>query len=561
MAVNIPGLVAVFMFYLFILGIGIWASRKSKREEKKCSGDKSEVAMVGGRNLQLLVGIFTTTATWVGGGFINVIAEAVYLPQLGLIWTQAPIGYSISLIVGGLVFVKPMRSKQYVTMLDPFQIYFGNTMSSLLLIPALFADIFWSAAILAALGATLSVILDIPIYVSIILSACVVILYTLLGGLYSVVYTDLIQTFFIVISLCCCVPFAIMNPAVADIKYTMLNELYQKPWLGKLEVNHIGRWIDDLLYLILGGIPWQVYFQRVLAASSVPQAQITSYVAGIFCFILALPSIIIGGVAVSTDWNQTSYGLPTPNERQESGMILPIVLQHLCPGYISILGIGAISAAVMSSADSSLLATSSMFSRNIYKKIIRKKAADNEVIWVMRMTIILFGAAATTLAILSQSIYGLYFLSVELIYAVLFPQLVCILFVPQTNAYGSAAGYIIGLTMRILAGESFLQIPPFIQYPGMFFKDGKYVQLFPFKTFTMLLSLLSIVIFSHLASFLFKNRLLEKKFDVFKITDKMPSSPEEQIVLHDKPGPEPDRKQLNAQDDSTEGLHSDNFIF
>lgn len=54
-------------------------------------------------------------------------------------------------------------------------------------------------------------------------------------------------------------------------------------------------------------------------------------------------------------------------------MILPLVLQHLCPAYISITGLGAIAAAAMSSADSALLSTGSMFAHNIYRKILRKK--------------------------------------------------------------------------------------------------------------------------------------------------------------------------------------------
>ena len=50
-------------------------------------------------------------------------------------------------------------------------------------------------------GATLTVILDLPITESVILSACVAVFYTLIGGLYSVAYTDVIQLFCIFIGL------------------------------------------------------------------------------------------------------------------------------------------------------------------------------------------------------------------------------------------------------------------------------------------------------------------------------------------------------------------------
>lgn len=78
-----------------------------------------------------------------------------------------------------------------------------------------------------------------------------------------------------------------------------------------------------------------------------------------------------------TDWNKTMYGLPDPTERQEADMILPIVLQYLCPVYISFFGLGAVSAAVMSSADSSILSASSMFARNIYQLSFRQNVRLN----------------------------------------------------------------------------------------------------------------------------------------------------------------------------------------
>ena len=94
-----------------------------------------------------------------------------------------------------------MRQKKYVTMLDPLQEKYGNIMGGFLYIPALLGETFWSAAILSALGATLAVILDINMDLSVIISALIAVAYTFFGGLYSVAYTDVVQLICIFIGL------------------------------------------------------------------------------------------------------------------------------------------------------------------------------------------------------------------------------------------------------------------------------------------------------------------------------------------------------------------------
>lgn len=104
-------------------------------------------------------------------------------------------------ILGGLLFAEKMRAKKYVTMLDPFQEKYGSKMGGFLYIPAFLGDIFWSAAILAALGASISVVIDIDTTTSVIVSGAIAVSYTLIGGLYSVVYTDVVQLICIFIGL------------------------------------------------------------------------------------------------------------------------------------------------------------------------------------------------------------------------------------------------------------------------------------------------------------------------------------------------------------------------
>ena len=115
-----------------------------------------------------------------------------------------------------------MRDKEYFTMLDPFQIRYGPRMGGLLYIPALLGEIFWSAAILAALGATISVVIGLDRFTSIITSACIAVFYTLFGGLYSVAYTDVIQLICIFIGLVSTWPRTWYSPREPNFAYAFL---------------------------------------------------------------------------------------------------------------------------------------------------------------------------------------------------------------------------------------------------------------------------------------------------------------------------------------------------
>ncbi|KAM6971791.1 high affinity choline transporter 1-like [Aplochiton taeniatus] len=518
MALNVPGLIVMAMFYLLILGTGIWASMRSRREEKKCSGDGMEITLLAGRNINQLVGIFTLTATWVGGGFILGIAEAVYNPTLGLVWALMPVPYILTFFLGGFFFAKPMRENKYVTMMDPFQLKYGNVLSSALILPALVADVLWVARTLVSLGGTMSVILDLPYIYSIFISSVVAIVYTLLGGLYSVAYTDVIQLILIFVSLWVCVPFLMTNPSSLDISLTAYNETYQAPWVGKVELADAGKWFDDFMVLALGGLAYQAFYQRILSASSYTQAQVTCFASSAFCLVLGIPSILVGAVAASTDWNATSYGSPSPYERGQAGSILPIALQYLTPAYVSIIGIGAVAAAVMSSMDSALLSSASLFSSNVYKNIIRKQASDQEMQWVIRISVVVVGLAGTGLTFLDNSVLVFWLVGVDMSYTIMFPQLVCILFFPVSNGYGATAGYLAGMLLRVLSGEPLINLPPAIRFPGCRLDaEGKLTQFFPFRTTIVAVTVATILLVSHAAAFLFSRGLLSRERDVFHI--------------------------------------------
>ena len=145
---------------------------------------------------------------------------------------------------------------------------------------------------------------------------------------------------------------------------------------------------------------------------------------------------------------------------------------------------------------------------------------------MMRGAILAIGFLSTILAITVQSVGGLFLLCADLVFVILFPQLLCGVFIDFTNTYGAVAGYIIGLILRVIGGEKLLHFPPLYKFPG--FEEETQTQLFPFRTLAMVVSLISILIVSVLFNFLFKSGKLPKKADIFKCIVNLP--PPEKII-------------------------------
>ncbi|XP_017762199.1 PREDICTED: high-affinity choline transporter 1-like isoform X1 [Eufriesea mexicana] len=494
MGVYVIGLVGVIVFYVAVLGVGIWAAAVKKKK----SHHGQDAMILANRGLGPLLGVFTLIATWVGGAYVNGTAEMMF--TRGLAWCQMPFGYSLSLLFGAVLFVRPMRKAEHVTMLDPFQERYGAGVGGLLFLPALCGDLFWCAAVLRALGSSLAVVAGVDPDISMVASALLAAIYTVFGGLYSVACTDALQLACIVIGLGVAAPFSALHPAVSFEKNLAPHE-----WLGEIKNEDLSEWVDGMLLLVFGGIPWQGYFQRILSMRSTSMATALSIASMFGCMILAFPSALIGVVARATDWSSVE-GFNKSIIIHDENAALPIVLRYLTPQWVSFVGLGAISAAVMSSADSSILASSSMFSRNVYRLTLRPKASERELNWILRISVLVVTTLSTIIALTVDSVYYLSYLSSDLVYVVLFPQLLTVVHWPSlVDTYGCLAGYFVAVVLRLCGGEKGLGMPALIEYP--FYDTETQSQKFPFRTGAMIVAL-----FTQLITSFFTRNLLGKGY-------------------------------------------------
>ncbi|KAF3423592.1 hypothetical protein E2986_03942 [Frieseomelitta varia] len=92
MGVYVIGLAGVIVFYVAVLGVGIWAAVVKKKKSRH----GQDGMILANRGLGPVLGIFTLIATWVGGAYVNGTAELMF--TRGLAWCQVPFGYSLSLL-------------------------------------------------------------------------------------------------------------------------------------------------------------------------------------------------------------------------------------------------------------------------------------------------------------------------------------------------------------------------------------------------------------------------------------------------------------------------------
>jgi high affinity choline transporter 7 len=114
---------------------------------------------------------------------------------------------------------------------------------------------------------------------------------------------------------------------------------------------------------------------------------------------------------------------------------------------------------------------------------------------VIRRLVLVVGTAATLIALRVQSVYALWFLCSDLVYCILFPQLVTALYDRKANHWGAIAGLTVSAVLRFGGGEPVLGIPRLLPYPMV---DAAGTVLFPFRTTAMLAGLITILVVSRL---------------------------------------------------------------
>ncbi|MCZ6777415.1 MAG: hypothetical protein O7F16_00490, partial [Acidobacteria bacterium] len=362
--------IGVAVYLAMMLVIGAYASKKSNTAAN---------FIVAGRRMPIWICSATIMATWFGGGTMMGGAGASY--QGGLFAVIAdPFGGALALFVVGFFFVRLFRRMRLLTFIDFFKNRYGKTAATIAAIGSISSNIGWTGATLVAFGTVFQALTGVPIEYGILGGAVVVFIYTVAGGMWAVAITDFVQMIIIAVGLILLLGVVLIDvggwgnigPHLPEGTFRMIPaEHTASVWL-----NYFRAW----LIFGLADVTAQTLLQRAFSAKNEQVAQNSFYLAGFGHLSLGMIPVTLGIIA-----SVTMPGIADPES-----VIPQLALTHLHPVAIAVF-VGALLAAIMSSADSSLLAAASVFSTNILP-LLRRQTTERLRLLATRIAIPVFGS-------------------------------------------------------------------------------------------------------------------------------------------------------------------------
>ncbi|MDX1555586.1 MAG: hypothetical protein R3212_06130, partial [Xanthomonadales bacterium] len=174
--------IGLFVFFAVMVAISLWARKRIHTGED---------FIVAGRNLNGIMSTATIMATWYAAETILVTADWVRTDGIEVTVLE-PIGIGCCLMLAGLFFARKLWNTKLLTVADVMRSRFGATTEKLQAFISI-NYIGWVAVQLIGLAGVLNVFFDLPLSTGILLLTAVLTLYTLLGGMWSVALTDIVQ--------------------------------------------------------------------------------------------------------------------------------------------------------------------------------------------------------------------------------------------------------------------------------------------------------------------------------------------------------------------------------
>ena len=390
MSLSFADSLALLGYLLVVMGIGLYFSKKNTSTEEYFVGGRSFSGWAIGLSL---VGTSISSITFLAyPGDAYKTAWLRYLPNLML---------PVAVFIAAYVFLPFFRRGNTITAYEYLEHRFGPSIRVYGAVTFIFGQLVRISLILYLLSLLIHELTGLSAELSIILGGVFVAVYTIVGGIDAVIWTDVLQTIVLVLGgIVCLVVIVLSLPGGLEQIFSVAGEhgklafaelkngqLTPVDWSFSLEEK------TGLMMLILGLTAWLTEYsgnqntvQRFCASRSDHEARKAMFI----CAFSSLPIwafYMFLGTALYVFFQvfPTETATEILNGERKAEQILPYFINNYLPSGVAGIVIAAALAAAMSSLDSSINAISTVSIVDIYRRFSRTKKTDKHYLMVAKL--------------------------------------------------------------------------------------------------------------------------------------------------------------------------------
>lgn len=432
-----PYLVSILIYLFALVAVGIYKSRSVKN---------SADFMVAGRRLGWPVLVGTMLATWMGNGSLFGGAGLAYRNGLSSLWQNAGAWLGIVMIY---CIARRIRNFGHMTVPDIFEKRYNRSAGILATVITAIAYLTIVSYQFKGGGRVLNIITEgtISIETGIVITALFAISYTVLAGMVSVVYTDVINGVIMIVGLIGGLVYMLYTVGgVGEVaayaqsadKASLFGQWAQEgSQTGTAPVIAISFLIPTML-LLLGD---SNIYQRIFSARDSGSAQ-KAVLCLVFGVVLLEGAIAAYGLVGATAASKKL--IPDLAAQGLSENVIPTIAMEVLPLGLGMIMMATMMAIIVSTADSFLLVPATNLTRDIYQQLFCPKAPEQRLVWIGRGLVLVLGIIAYLLVHQFPSILSAAYTAYLIYGAAITPALLAAFLWKRATAYGAVASIVSG---------------------------------------------------------------------------------------------------------------------
>ncbi len=434
-------LIVTITYLLILVGIIVYKSKSVKTEED---------FVVAGRGVPVYLLVGTLVCTWIGSGSLFGTAGLTFRSGFSELWFSA--GAWIGIILVYFIAARVRKIAKY-SLTDLLETRYNKTARLLGTITIIVAYMIIAGYQFKGGGRFLNILTEGAINpaTGMLLSCIVIITFTALAGMVSIVSIDVFNGVIMIIAMILVLPFAVEAKGGLDSVISTIeakNPDYLSVFEGHDTTWMIGIMLPTFLLLMSESSVYQK-FSSAKDAQSAKKAVFWMFVGVVFIELLMCTVAVVGYSLYAEDARFFLADGVTINKGMSEEIILRIGFEQV-PAFVGSLLFAAGVAIILSTGNTFLMVTSTNVTRDLIQPYFYKDASSSQLLWIQRIAIVIIGVLAYSFMFLSDSILDLALLSYTMIGASLAPVLLASFFWKRVTTAGGVSSIIAGMSYPVL---------------------------------------------------------------------------------------------------------------